>query len=444
MTLADLPLDTSLFIRPYVTTIANEVVYGDAIEVEANDPNLNHIFDFTETGDFNIVDFPVETTSEITFVNITTLNSLQWISDGPESRNIVAINFPVLTEMSNFTMRNEFSIRKIYAPVLASITEFQLENTSTVEVIFSNLLTVESSFYVKNNQSLESLDFPLLQTISCSNFYIDNNDLLSSINWNSLQTIEGENCDRSFSISYNDKLEEIKLNSLTSSSNNIYISVNNSSNLIVEFNSLVNAHRKFIIESNDNLTSLQAPQLFSVGDYEFTYVTFFLNYNPQLSSVNFSSLLKVYSGLQIYNNSLDLASAFPCEMYVFYNDGLDCSPGDINVGGNVNDNYCFQDLSLREDPGLSTVPITEITTESATSGGVIASNSFVQMKSKGVCWSTNPNPTIADTFSENGNFNDDYTSFIYNLSANTTYYVRAYVEDCNGFYYGDEILFNTN
>ena len=445
MTLADLPLDTSLFIRPYVTTIANEVVYGDAIEVVANDPNLNHIFDFTETGDFNIVDFPVETTSEITFVNITTLNSLQWISDGPESRNIVAINFPVLTEMSNFNMRNEFSIRKIYAPVLASIyNEFQLENTSTVEVIFSNLLTVESSFYVKNNQSLESLDFPLLQTISCSNFYIDNNDLLSSINWNSLQTIEGENCDRNFSISYNDNLEEIKLNSLTSSSNNIYISDNDSSNLIVEFNSLVNAHRKFVIENNDNLTTLQAPQLFSVGDYQFTYVTFFLNYNPQLSSVNFSSLLKVYSGLQIYNNSLDLASAFPCEMYVFYNDGLDCSPGDINVGGNVNDNYCFQDLSLREDPGLSTVPITEITTESATSGGLITSNSFVQMKSKGVCWSTNPNPTIADTFSENGNFNDDYISFIYGLSANTTYYVRAYVEDCNGFYYGDEILFDTN
>ena len=27
MSLADLPLDTSLFLRPYVTTIANEVVY---------------------------------------------------------------------------------------------------------------------------------------------------------------------------------------------------------------------------------------------------------------------------------------------------------------------------------------------------------------------------------------------------------------------------------
>ncbi len=105
----------------------------------------------------------------------------------------------------------------------------------------------------------------------------------------------------------------------------------------------------------------------------------------------------------------------------------------------------FRISPLRADPGLSTVPITEITAESATSGGVITSNSFCgKLKSKGVCWSTNPTPTIADTFSENGNFNDDYTSFIYNLSSNTTYYVRAYVEDCNGFYYGDELSFTTN
>ena len=133
-----------------------------------------------------------------------------------------------------------------------------------------------------------------------------------------------------------------------------------------------------------------------------------------------------------------------CELYVFYNEGLDCSPENIQITNNGNDNYCFHDLSLRPDSGISTVPITEITTESATSGGVITSNSFVQMKSKGVYWSTNPNPTVVDTFSENGNFNDDYISFIYGLSVNTTYYVRAYLEDYNGFYYGAELSFDTN
>ena len=65
------------------------------------------------------------------------------------------------------------------------------------------------------------------------------------------------------------------------------------------------------------------------------------------------------------------------------------------------------------------------------------------MKSKGVCWSVNPNPTVADVFSENGNYNDAYDSYLYNLLPNTTYYVRAYVEDCNGYYYGNELTFTT-
>ena len=155
-------------------------------------------------------------------------------------------------------------------------------------------------------------------------------------------------------------------------------------------------------------------------------------------------MLKVYSSLYIEGNyNLDTATAFPCEMYVFYNDGFDCSPGEVNIGGNLDNNYCFQDLSLRDDSELTTVPITAITSISAESGGMITSNSFVKAQAKGVCWSTSQNPTIADTFSENGNWNDDYDSFIYNLTPNTTYYVRAYMQDCNGVYYGNEISFTT-
>ncbi len=141
MELTGLPLDVSLFVRPYVITIANEVVYGDTIEVVANDPNLNHIFDYTETGAFDIDNFPVDTTSEITFVNITNLSSLSWTSPGPMSRNIVRINFPVLLDLSQFHMQNEFSIRRIYAPLLETVSRIPIKliNTSTIEVVFSSL-----------------------------------------------------------------------------------------------------------------------------------------------------------------------------------------------------------------------------------------------------------------------------------------------------------------
>jgi hypothetical protein len=446
MELTGLPLDVPLFVRPYVITIANEVVYGDTIEVVANDPNLNHIFDYTETGNFQIDDFPVETTSEITFVNITNLSSLSWTSPGPMSRNIVRINFPVLLELNIFHIQNEFSIRRIFAPLLETISNFRLINTSTIEVIFSGLTTFNAYGQIANNADLLNLDFPQLQTINMNgnNLEIGYNNSISVIEWGALQTIvyNGNN-NRRLDIDENNNLEEVKFNSLTSTDASFRIYTNDNLERI-EVNALVDAHRQFYIENNNNLLSITAPQLFSVGDYLFQGETLHIWNNDQLSSVDFSSLMKIYSRLNInYNNSLDTSTAFPCEMYVFYNDGFDCSPGEVNVGNNQNDSYCFQDLSLREDPDLTTTPITAITSISAESGGVITSNSFVKMQAKGVCWSSLPNPTVEVTFSENGNWNDDYDSFIYNLTPNTTYDVRAYVQDCNGVYYGNEISFTT-
>ena len=445
MELTGLPLDVSLFVRPYVITIANEVVYGDTIEVVANDPNLNHIFDYTETGNFEIDDFPVETTSEITFVNITNLSSLSWTSSGPMSRNIVRINFPVLIDLSSFEMRNEFSIRRIYAPLLETITRFQLENTSTIEVIFSSLKYINRLFSIQDNAQLLSLDFPQLELIDLTNssLSIDNNPLLLAIEWNQLTDIKTNVNYNSFYIYNNASLERIELNALEDVESNFQIE-NNSSLETIELQQLVNVHRKVGVSDNSLLTSLSAPQLFSVGDYLFSGTSLNIGNNTLLSNLDLSSFRKAYGGLNVVSNSsLDTSTAFPCELYVFYNDGFDCNPGAVNVGGNLDNNYCFQDLSLRDDSDLTTVPITGITSISAESGGVITSNSFVKMQAKGVCWSTSPNPTIADTFSENGNWNANYDSFIYNLTPNTTYYVRAYAQDCNGVYYGNEISFTS-
>ncbi|MDB2492838.1 collagen-like protein [Flavobacteriaceae bacterium] len=444
MELTGLPLDVPLFVRPYVITIANEVVYGDTIEVVANDPNLNHIFDYTETGNFQIDDFPVETTSEITFVNITNLTSLNWRSDGPMSRNIVRINFPVLLELRNFFMQNEFSIRRIYAPLLETITEFRLENTSTIEVIFSSLKYIIGEFRILNNAQLLSLDFPQLELIDLGyrSLYIQQNQLLPAIEWNQLTEIKTPES-YAFNIANNASLEWIELNALDNVEAFFEI-ISNFSLETIELQQLVNVHRRINIHNNTSLTSLSAPQLFSVGDYLFGTSSFEINANPLLSNLDLPSIRKAYGNFVIVNNSsLDTSTAFPCELYVFYNDGFDCNPGAVNVWGNLDNNYCFQDLSLRDDSELTTTPVTAITSISAESGGIITSNSFVKMQAKGVCWSTSPNPTIADTFSENGNWNDDYDSFIYNLTPNTTYYVRAYMQDCNGVYYGNEISFTT-
>ena len=58
---------------------------------------------------------------------------------------------------------------------------------------------------------------------------------------------------------------------------------------------------------------------------------------------------------------------------------------------------------------------------------------------RGVCWSTSHNPTIADNHTQNGMGGGTYTANITGMTAGTTYYVRAYAHDGEGYVYSNEI-----
>ncbi len=58
---------------------------------------------------------------------------------------------------------------------------------------------------------------------------------------------------------------------------------------------------------------------------------------------------------------------------------------------------------------------------------------------RGVCWSTSHNPTIADNHTQNGTGGGTYTANITGMTAGTTYYVRAYAHDGEGYVYSNEI-----
>ncbi len=62
---------------------------------------------------------------------------------------------------------------------------------------------------------------------------------------------------------------------------------------------------------------------------------------------------------------------------------------------------------------------------------------------RGVCWSTNPKPTINDNHVSNGKKVGTLTSELNNLTGNTTYYVRAYATNQIGTHYGNELTFST-
>jgi hypothetical protein len=95
-------------------------------------------------------------------------------------------------------------------------------------------------------------------------------------------------------------------------------------------------------------------------------------------------------------------------------------------------------------PALTTTHVTSITATTASSGGNISSDGGSPITAKGICWSTSPNPTIAlPTKTNDGIGTGSFVSNISGLTANTTYYVRAYATNSIGTSYGNELSFTT-
>lgn len=95
-------------------------------------------------------------------------------------------------------------------------------------------------------------------------------------------------------------------------------------------------------------------------------------------------------------------------------------------------------------PILYTDNISQISTNSAISGGYIEHDGGFLILSKGVCWSTLINPTTnLTTKTNNGIGSEPFISEITGLSLNQTYYVRAYATNEYDTAYGEQIEFTT-
>ncbi len=94
-------------------------------------------------------------------------------------------------------------------------------------------------------------------------------------------------------------------------------------------------------------------------------------------------------------------------------------------------------------PTLTTGPVSDITRTTAVSGGNVTGDGGADVTARGVCWSTSPNPTTADTTTSDGSGSGTFTSSISGLSAGTTYYIRAYAVNSVGTSYGSEKSFST-
>ncbi|MHC1775527.1 MAG: beta strand repeat-containing protein [Lentimicrobium sp.] len=119
---------------------------------------------------------------------------------------------------------------------------------------------------------------------------------------------------------------------------------------------------------------------------------------------------------------------------------------DVNSIMNNGYPYLFwQPIVVITVPAVSTVSITEITHNTATSGGNVTADGGAPVSVRGVVWSTAPNPTVQlnNGMTTNGTGTGAFTGNLSGLSPETTYYVRAYATNSEGTGYGEELSFAT-
>ena len=104
---------------------------------------------------------------------------------------------------------------------------------------------------------------------------------------------------------------------------------------------------------------------------------------------------------------------------------------------------CVKDDSDIKVPVLTTAAVTSTTQTTAECGGTITSDGGAPVTARGVCWGTDPTPTVADNKTTDGAGTGSFASSIIGLTADTPYYVRAYATNGAGTGYGSAILFTT-
>jgi len=103
----------------------------------------------------------------------------------------------------------------------------------------------------------------------------------------------------------------------------------------------------------------------------------------------------------------------------------------------------FTTLEVILSREVQTLYMSHITDESAWCHARIVDWKGVdELFSWGCCWSTTPHPDFNDSTNWSGAIiGGEFVTALTELTASTKYYVRAYVENASGFFYGNEIEF---
>ena len=134
--------------------------------------------------------------------------------------------------------------------------------------------------------------------------------------------------------------------------------------------------------------------------------------------------------------------------------GIKMQEGDMVLSNNTITQAQYTDDTIKfvfnvetpEEPQLPIVitsDVSEIEITTAVCGGEVISDGGAEVVVRGVCWSMASCPTVNDSCTTDGSGLGAFVSALSNLTAGTTYHVRAYATNSVGTAYGEEKVFTT-
>ena len=99
--------------------------------------------------------------------------------------------------------------------------------------------------------------------------------------------------------------------------------------------------------------------------------------------------------------------------------------------------------SIQIAPTVTLATVSNINSNSATSGGDVTSDGGTTVTEKGVCWGTNQTPITSDSKLSGGTGTGSFTSSLTGLNPGTTYYIRAYAINSVETAYSNQAAFTT-
>ena len=172
----------------------------------------------------------------------------------------------------------------------------------------------------------------------------------------------------------------------------------------------------------------------NAGDPVYTERGFVYGKSPDPTTGGATKVVVAGSGKGTYYgdvHNLELDCAYYVRAYVTY-----------SLGTIYGENKMFS-IKKTYPPTVTTSTITQITATTAVAGGNVTDDGGNSVTERGVVFSTNQNPTIADNKVVSGTGLGDFICNLTNLQEGTTYYVRAYAVNAKDTVYGEEVSFTT-